>query len=307
VPAQIVSDNLKAGVTKACFYEPGVNRTYAEMAAHYGAAIIPARPRKPKDKAKVEVGVQIVQRWIVARLRNQRFVSLSELNAAIRVLIDALNDRVTRHLGASRRQLFEMVEKPALRPLPTEPYVFSEWRQRKVGFDYHVDVDRHYYSVPHALLRETVWVRLTERTVEVFHGGQRVAAHARTSGNRRHSTVMAHMPQSHQRYAGWSPEKLAAAAARIGPNVAALIELILRERKHPAQGFRASLGVLGLARGHGAAALEAACGRALEINARSYSSVKSILANNLHRHRPDAAAEGPAISHANIRGARYFH
>jgi transposase len=307
VPAQIVSDNLKAGITKACFYDPAVNRTYADMAAHYDAAVIPARVRKPRDKAKVEVGVQIVQRWIVARLRNRRFFSLSEANAAIGDLTVRLNDRVTRHLGASRRQLFDEAERAALKPLPAASFEFSEWRQRTVGLDYHVDIDRHYYSVPHSLLKEKVWARLTERTVEIFHEGQRVAAHARTSGNRRHSTVMDHMPANHQVYAGWSPETLNRMAAKIGPNAVTLVEVILRERKHPVQGFRACLGILNLAKTHGTSALDAACDRALTINARTYSSVKSILANNLHRKRPEQAEDEPAITHANIRGADYFH
>ena len=159
VPAQIVSDNLKAGVTKACFYEPAINRTYADMAAHYDTAVVPARPYKPRDKAKVEVAVQVAQRWIVARLRNRRFFSLAELNAAIRELVVALNDRVTRHLGASRRQLFEDLERPALKPLPAAPYVYAQWQERTVGLDYHVEVDRHHYSVPHRLLRQKVWAR----------------------------------------------------------------------------------------------------------------------------------------------------
>lgn len=307
VPAQIVSDNLKSGVTKACFYEPAVNRTYAEMAAHYGAAVVPARPRKPRDKAKVEVAVQIAQRWIVARLRNRRFGSLKELNAAILELVDRLNDRVTRHLGASRRQLFEQVERAALKPAPAEPWVFAEWKQRAVALDYHVEVDRHYYSVPHGLLREKVWVRITERTVEVFHRGARVAAHVRTSGNRKHSTVREHMPSSHRRYADWTPERLMKWAEEIGPNAGALVEVILRERRHPEQGFRSCLGILRLAKTHGRAELEAACGRAIEINARSYKSIASILKNNLHRKRPDTPVDGPAILHPNIRGAGYFH
>lgn len=307
VPAQVVSDNLKSGVTKACFYEPAVNRTYAEMAAHYGTAVVPARPRKPRDKAKVEVAVQIAQRWIVARLRNRRFCSLSELNTAIRALVDGLNDRVTRHLGASRRQLFEQIEKAALRSLPAAPYVFAEWKQRTVGLDYHVEVEKHYYSVPHGLLREKVWARITERTVEVFHKGARVAAHARTSGNRQHTTVRDHMPSSHRRYGDWTPDRLRKWGDDIGPCTGALVEVILRERRHPEQGFRSCLGILRLAKVHGPADLEAACERALAINARSYKSVASILKNNLHRRRPENAVDGPAITHPNIRGSGYFH
>ncbi len=306
-PAQGGSDNLKSGVTKACFYEPAVNRTYADMAEHYGTAVVPARPRKPRDKAKVEVAVQIAERWIVARLRNQRFFSLAELNAAIRVLLDRLNDRVTRHLGASRRDLFERIERAALRSLPAEPYVFSEWKQCTVGLDYHVEVDKHYYSVPHSLLREKVWVRLTARTVEIFHHGKRVAVHVRSSPNRRHTTIADHMPASHRRYSEWSPERLKNWATKIGPNAATLVEVILRDRSHPEQGFRSCLGIMRLAKPHGPEALEAACERALLIGARSYSSVNSILKNNLHRSRPEPAADGPAIRHGNIRGPGYFH
>jgi transposase len=307
VPGQIVSDNLKSGVTKACFYEPAVNRTYADMAAHYDTAVVPARPYKPRDKAKVEVGVQVVQRWISARLRGRRFFSLAELNAAIRDLLAGINGKVTRHLGASRRQLFEQLDRPALKPLPRAPYEYAEWRQRKVGLDYHVEVDKHYYSVPHQLLRRSIWARVTAGTVEIFHEGQRVAVHVRASSNRRHTTVRDHMPSSHRRYADWTPEKIRRQAEGIGPNTATLVEVILRERTHPEQGFRSCLGILRLAKPHGRDALEAACLRALEINARSYKSVNSILKNNLHRRRPEPAADGPAISHPNIRGADYFH
>jgi transposase len=303
----VVCDNLKSGVTKACFYEPAVNRTYADMAEHYGTAVVPARPWKPRDKAKVEVAVQIAERWIAARLRNQRFFSLSELNAAISVLLDRLNDRVTRHLGASRRELFAQIERAALKPLPAELYVFSEWKQCTVGLDYHVEVGKHYYSAPHGLLREKVWVRLTARTVEIFHQGQRVAAHVRTSGNRQHTTIPDHMPASHRRHSEWSPERLKIWAGKIGPNTATLIEVILRDRSHPEQGFRSCLGIMRLAKPHGPEALEAACERALTIGARSYSSVHSILKNNLHRTRPEPAADGPAIRHGNIRGPGYFH
>ena len=187
VTAQIVSDNLRSGITKACFYEPAVNRTYAEMAAHYDTAVVPARPRKPRDKAKVEVAVQVATRWIIAKLRNRRFFSLDEINAAIRELVAQLNDRVTRHLATSQRSLFDDLERPALKKLPAEPYLYAEWKECKVGLDYHVEVERHYYSVPHALLRETVWARITARTIEVFHrGGWRlISDRTRTGGTRR--------------------------------------------------------------------------------------------------------------------------
>jgi len=307
VPAQVVSDNLKSGVTKACFYEPIINRTYADLAAHYDTAIVPARPRKPRDKAKVEGAVLIAERWIVARLRNQRFFTLDDLNAAIKDLNARINVKMSRHLGASRQDLFDRLEKPALKPLPVATYVYAAWKLCTVALDYHVDVERHYYSVPHQLLRQKVWVRLTARTVEVFAKGARVASHARTSSNRQHTTVRDHMPSSHRRYADWTPERIKRQAAKVGQNCAILVEVILRDRRHPEQGFRACLGIMNLAKSHGTERLEAACERALEINARTYSSVKSILQNNLERKRREPATDGPAITHTNIRGAGYFH
>ena len=186
VTAQVVSDNLKSGITKACFHEPAVNRTYSDLARHYDTAVVPARPYKPCDKAKVEVAVQVAERWILAALRNRRFFSLAELNAAIRELVDKLNNRVTRHLGASRRALFEELDRSALKALPQEPYEYAAWKECRAGLDYHVEVEKHYYSVPHTLLREKLWARLTERTVEIFHRGKRVAAHMRSSSNRLH-------------------------------------------------------------------------------------------------------------------------
>ncbi len=307
VPAMVVSDNLKSGVTRACFYEPAVNRAYAEMAAHYDTAIVPARPRKPRDKAKVEAAVLLVTRWIIAKLRNRRFFSLAELNEAIRGCVTALNERTSRHLGASRTHLFEQIERAALKKLPAEPYVFAEWKQCRAGLDYHVEIERHYYSVPHVLLREKLWARITARTVEVFHRGSRVAAHLRSSSNRGHTTTPEHMPSSHRRYADWTPERITRQAGEIGPSTAALVEIILRERTHPEQGFRACVGIIGLARSHGRERLEAACGRALEIGARSYTSVKSILNSNLDRQQSAPATDGPAIAHTNIRGPGYFH
>jgi transposase len=307
VPGMVVPDNLKSGITKACFYEPAVNRSYAEMAAHYDTAIVPARPRKPRDKAKVEAAVLVATRWVIAKLRNRRFFSLTELNAAIRYCVTQLNDRVSRHLGASRTRLFEDLERPALKKLPAEPYTYAEWKQCRVGLDYHVEVGKHYYSVPHQLLREKLWARITARTVELFHRGKRVAAHVRSSSNRKHTTVREHMPSSHQRYADWTPERIKRQAGEIGRNTATLIEIIVRERAHPEQGFRACVGILRLAKSYGGERLEAACARALEIGARSYTSVSSILKTNRDRKRPAPATDGPAIVHSNIRGPTYFH
>ncbi len=307
VPRQVVPDNLKSGVVKACLYDPEINRTYAGMAAHYDTAIVPARPRKPRDKAKVEVGVQIVERRILARLRNHRFFTLAELNQAIAELLVALNGRVTRHLGASRRQLFEQLDRPALKPLPAQAYEYAEWKQRRAGLDYHVEVAKHYYSVPHALAKQKLWARITDRSVEVFHKGKRVAAHMRGSGNRRHTTVPEHMPSSHRRYANWTPHRIRRDAAANGVHTEILIDVILRSKPHPEQGFRSCIGILRLAKTHGGERLEAACERALEIGAKSYSSVASILKNNLDRRTPRQATDGPAIDHPNIRGPQYFH
>jgi len=306
-PRQVVPDNLKSGVVKACLYDPEINRTYAGMAAHYDTAIVPARPRKPRDKAKVEVGVQIVERWILARLRKRRFFGLAELNQAIAELLVALNGRVTRHLGASRRQLFEKLDRPALKPLPAQAYEYAEWKQRRAGLDYHVEVAKHYYSVPHALAKQKLWARITDRTVEIFHNGKRVASHMRGSGNRRHTTVAEHMPSSHRRYANWTPQRIRRDAAANGPNTETLIDVILRRKPHPEQGYRSCIGILRLAKTHGPERLETACERALNIGARSYSSVASILKNNLERRAPRQATDGPAIDHPNIRGPQYFH
>ena len=307
VPVMVVSDNLKSGITKACFYEPAVNRSYAELAAHYDTAVVPARPYKPRDKAKVEVAVLLATRWIIAKLRNRQFFSLRELNDAISGCVSELNTRVSRHLGASRQALFDAHERHALKWLPVEPYVYAEWKQCRAGLDYHVEVDGHFYSVPCQLVRAKLWARMTARTIEVFHGGERVSAHIRSSSNRRHTTVREHMPLSHQRYGDWTPARIQRKADEIGPKTSALIAIILREKTHPEQGFRSCMGILRHAKAFGTERLEAACGRALEIGARSYTSVTSILKTNLDRQRPANATDGPAIVHVNIRGPRYFN
>lgn len=308
VPTLVVSDNLKSGVIRACFYEPQINRSYAEMAAHYGTAILPARPYKPRDKAKVEGAVLLVQRWIIARLRNRRFFSLEELNAAIRDEVARLNARVSRHLGASRQQLFETLDRPAMQPLPPEPFVHADWRQTTVGLDYHVRLEGHHYSVPHDLLGQKLWARLTACTVEIFRAGKRVACHRRAApGDTGATTLNEHRPASHRRHAETTPDQLRERAARIGPATAILIDVILRDRPHPEQGFRSCLGILRLARSYAPERVEAACDRALAINTRTMASVKSILINRLDGRPPDRPAEATPITHANIRGAKFFH
>jgi transposase len=309
VPALLVPDNTKVAVIKACLYDPQINRSYADMAAHYSTAILPARPRRPRDKAKVEQAVLMVERWLLGRLRHRTFHSLAEVNAAIGELLTRLNEeRPIRRLGVTRRKLLEEIDRPALSALPANPYVFAEWRIRRVGIDYHVEVEAHYYSVPYRFARAEVEVRFTARTVEIFHKGERIAAHQRMSGNHRHTTVPEHMPSSHRRYAGWTIERIRKDAAAIGSATAALCNLILDERSHPEQGFRACLGIIGLARSYERERIEAAATRAIDIGARTYGSVKSILANNLDR-RPATkrSAEEAPILHSNIRGPRYYN
>lgn len=260
-------------------------------------------------KAGVEAGVLIIERWLLGRLRHRRFYSLTELDSTISDLLKQLNDqRVLRRLGATRRQLLEELDRPNLKPLPSEPYVLAEWRLRRVGIDYHVELDNHCYSVPYRFARAEIEARLTARTVEIFLKGERIAAHLRASGNGRHTTVPDHMPSSHRRYAGWTIARIRQDAARIGPATAALCEQILEHRPHPEQGFRACLGIVRLVRPFGAARLDAACARAIDIGTLSYRSVRSILDHKLDRLDASKPAAGSApIVHANIRGPRYYH
>src|SRR6266700_2184399 len=308
VPKAIVCDNLKAGVTTASRYEPGVNRTYQDLAAHYGTTIMPTRPRKPRDKAKVEVAVQIAQRWILARLRDRRFFSLADLNVAIRALVDELNARLMRKLGASRREFFDTIDRPALMPLPAAPYQYAEWRRARVAPDYHVEVAGHFYSVPSRMIRQVVEVRATEATIEVFHRGTRIASHARSGVKRRHTTIPEHMPSAHRRYAFWTPARLLAAAEKVGPATIALCEAIMRTKPHPEQGFRSCLGILRLEKTYGTQRLEAACRRGISIGSASYRSIASILKTGLDKSfLPDTTPDADPIQHGNIRGRGYYH
>jgi transposase len=307
VPQVLVPDNLKSGVTSPCFYEPDLNPTYHELARHYGVAVIPARVRKPRDKAKVESHVQIVERRILAPLRDRRFFSLEECNEAIAPLLDALNERPFQKLAGSRRELFLTIDAPALRPLPADPYVYAEWKKARVGIDYHVQVDHSFYSVPYALLKQEVHVCLTARVVEIFHKGERVASHARSARSGRHVTLDAHMPPAHRAYGDWSPERLVRWAGQAGGHTQQVVEQILASRIHPQQGFRSCLGIMRLGKEYGQDRLEAACRRAAALGAASYRSIASILKNNLdtvplERPEPDR----PAPLHQNIRGASYY-
>lgn len=303
----VVPDNLKSGVTSPCRYEPDINRTYAELAEHYGVAVVPARVRKPQDKAKVENGVLQVERWILARLRNQRFFSLRELNESISKLLVALNDRPLKVLDVSRRALFEQVDRPALRALPQQTYELSEWKKVRVAPDYHVEFEGHYYSVPYQLIKKQLDLRATARTVEVLDGGKRVAAHPRDRSRGRHTTLGDHMPKAHQVHLAWTPKRLVQWAEKTGDATAELVEIIIRSRAHPQQGFRSCLGLMRLGKSYGAVRLEAACRRALAIRGPSYKSVKSILKSGLDQQPPPESVQGAApIEHDNVRGADYY-
>jgi transposase len=249
VPAALVPDQLKSGVIAACRYEPGIQRTYEDLAQHYATAILPARPGHPRDKAKVEAGVLVAQRWILARLRHETFFSLDALNERIGDLLEELNDRRMRVYGASRRELFERIDRPALKALPSERFEYSEWRKARLNIDYHAEVDHHFYSAPHALVHEQLDVRLTAITVELFHRGERVASHLRSYRRGGHTTIAEHMPKAHRAHSEWSPSRIIEWAGSIGPSTKALAEAILAERRHPEQGYRSCLGILRLARG----------------------------------------------------------
>ena len=228
-------DNLRSGVRRAHRYEPDLNPTYSDLARHYGVAVLPARVRRPRDKAKAEVAVQVVERWILAALRHRTFFSLAELNMAVTALLERLNTRPFRKLEGSRRAQFERLDRPALRPLPASPYVFAEWKTVRVHIDYHVEVGGHYYSVPHALVRRQLDARVTARTVECFHRGQRVASHVRSARRGRHTTAPEHMPEQHRQMGEWPPERFLRQAGRIGPSTAALVAAVLKARRHPSR------------------------------------------------------------------------
>lgn len=303
----IVPDNLKAGVTRPHRYEPGLNRTYEEMAAHYGCAVIPARAGKPRDKAKAESGVLQAERWILAALRHRTFFSLAEANAAIAERVAWLNERPFRKLPGSRQTMFEELDRPALRPLPARPYEYAEWRTAKVNIDYHVEVERHWYSVPHQLVGQRLDIRASARVVEVLHRGRRVASHPRSRQQGRFTTLPAHMPEAHRRHAAWTPGRIVAWAERTGPATGTLVTEIMASRPHPEQGFRSCLGIMRLARRFGDDRLEAAAARALAVRGLSYRSVESILKAGLDGvPLPGDEPVGSIGDHANVRGPAYY-
>jgi len=278
------------------------------LAQHYGCAVIPARSLKPRDKAKVEAAVQGVERWVLAPLRHRTFFSLTELNQALRQQLDAYNARPFQKLEGSRCSLFESLDKPALKPLPQERYEMATWKQATVHIDYHIEADKHRYSVPHSLVHKKVEVRSTQAAVEVFFNGKRVASHKRSAQAGRFTTLAEHMPKSHREYAKWTPERIIQWANKTGEHTAALLEKMLQSRSHPQQAFGACLGVLRLGKAFGELRLEAACKRALHIQSYRYKSVEGILKHGLDQQPlPKPAPQTPAIEHENLRGADYFN
>jgi transposase len=310
VPQLVVPDNLKSAVTRADRYEPALNRSYQEMLEHYSTVALPARPYKPRDKAKVEVAVQVVERWILARLRHLTFYSFDDLNRTIRSLLDDLNTRPFKKLPGTRRSQFEALDKSVLQPLPAAAYQFSEWKRARVHIDYHVEVLGHYYSVPHTLVSREVDVRVTGAQIECIYQNQTVALHPRAEeGRGGHTTIPEHMPSHHRAHGEWSPGRFLNWAVQIGPHTRDLVRGMLESRKHPELAYRSCLGLLALARHYKPERLEAACQRAIILGAMRQSSVRSILERGLDSQplpeAPDEDAAPPPV-HENVRGASYY-
>jgi transposase len=302
----VVPDNWRSGVKTPCYYEPELNRTYAEWAIHYGVGILPARPRRARDKAKVEAGVRIVQSWILAALRKRQFFSLGELNEAIAELLVNLNQRPFRKLPGSRAALYQSIDRPALQPLPAQRYSFAEWKKARINIDYHVELAGHYYSAPYQLIGKEVELRYTASTVEILYQGKRIASHARSSRAHAHTTSAEHRPKSHQQYLEWTPSRLIDWASKTGPFTGRLVAAMLAEKPHPEMGYRSALGVLALSRKYGPERVEAACTRAVRMKVHRYQSVKSILASGLDRQPLPQLLVRPPVEHENIRGADYY-
>lgn len=315
VSALTVPDNLRSAVKRADRYEPELNPSYRELAQHYGTCVIPARVRKPRDKAKVEAAVLVAQRWILAALRHRTFYSLNELNAAIAQLLVKLNDRVMRHVNESRRSLYERLERPALKPLPLTRYEYAQWKQVKLNIDYHAEFDDHYYSASYTLIGESLWCRATSNTVELFHKGKRVASHPRSYAKYHRSTVAEHRPASHRAHLDWTPSRLIDWGKSIGVHTGALIEHVIGSKPHPEQGYRSALGILRLSNKHGAQRLELACAKAFAIRSPSYKTVKTMLDQRMEaaplrgeaKHAEHADDPLASLGAANVRGSGYYH
>ena len=306
-PRALVPDNLKAGVSKACRYEPELNPTYADFARHYGVAILPARPYRPKDKAKVENGVLIAKRLIIGRLRNRIFTNLADLNQAIFELIELLNDKSLTALKVSRKDLFESLDKPNALPLPEEPFEFAQWKKVRVGINYHVSFDKHFYSVPYTLIHDELEVRATLSTVEIYKKGQRLLSHKRSFKAHGYTTQKEHMPPSHQKYLEWTPDRILSWAKKYGSSVEALVNVILFEREHPEQAYRACLGIIRLGGHYSPLRLNKACQRAIAYHNHTYRAVRTILEKNLDQVEvPITQRSTQVLSHENVRGPEYY-
>lgn len=305
-PKGVVPDNLKAAVTQACRYEPELNPTYAEMARHYGMVVMPARPYRPKDKAKAETGVKLAKRWILSRLRNQVMSSLGEMNQAIRDVLDRFNTKPLKQIQKSREALFETLDRPNALPLPVARYEYAEWKRAKVNINYHVNFDRHDYSVPYTLIHQEVEIRATRATVEVYHKGGRIASHPRSEREHGYTTVREHMPPSHQKYLEWTPERILEWASKYGGAVRTLVEKIIQGRRYPEQAYKSCLGIIRLGRHYTADRLNGACVRALKYRVYSYQGVKHILTRNLEEVKGEGDPPRKPIDHENIRGGEYY-
>jgi transposase len=308
VPKAIVPDCLKSAVTKSDWYEPEINPEYFDFARHYGTAILPARPYRPKDKALVEGAVRIVYSWIFARLRDRIFYSIEELNEAIREELERYNAKPMQRIKKSRRELFEEIEKSELAPLPSEKYEIRKYDNRKVAFDYHVYLkeDQHYYSVPYRFRHRRVDVFYTERIVEIFHKNVRIAIHERVGTINKYTTLPEHMPPNHQWMNDWNPEKLVRWAEKIGPEVKEMVKSVLARRDHPEQSYRSCLGILNLEKKYGDIRLNKACSRALYYSHYSCRGVRDILKNNLEDIQEETLFS-KLPEHENIRGNQYYN
>jgi len=308
VPEVVVPDNLKSAVSKACRYDPELNPSYAQCAAYYQTSVIPARPYKPQDKSKAEVSVQIVERWIMMRLRKLQLFSLAEANQAIRVLLDDLNNRPFKQRPGSRQSQFDAIDKPALKALPSAPYAYRHVVKARAHIDYHVSYDGHHYSVPYRLRGEEVMVHAGEQTVAVFYQGKCVAEHPRSRNASGHTTNTAHMPKAHAKHQEWSPSRFINWAQSIGPATQRVVRYQLESRPHPEHGYRACLGILSLAKKYGKARLEAACIRAEKIGGLQYKNLASILATGLDKQPLETdKQQSLPLTHDNVRGADYYH
>lgn len=312
----LVPDNLRSGIKKSCRYEPTINPAFQELSEHYGTCVIPGRVRKPRDKAKAENGVLQAQRWILAVLRKKTFYSLSEINAAIAECLTRLNTKVMRGYGKSRLELFEMLDKPVLNKLPDTPYEWAEWIKCKLGVDYHVRYDDHFYSGPYQLVKEELWLRASGQMISLYFKGNRVASHARSFKKWNKTTLPEHMPSHHRAYAEWTPQRILNWVKTIGPSAVQVVEKMMSEKTHPEQAFQSALGIISLAKKYGSERVEKASIKALKIKSHSYHTLKTMLKNNMEDvdTLPNKVAEPSELNEQlglfakeNLRGQSYYH